>query len=86
MSSAEAVSAVIEAGGAHVPGLMARIETRLREIAAAHGDAIGTHALSTVEAGGKRLRPLLVLLAAGRDEMEHSELRRCTDFAKVSIP
>ena len=67
MSSAEAVSAVIEAGGAHVPGLMARIEARLREIAGAHGEAIGVHAVATVEAGGKRLRPLLVLLAAGRD-------------------
>ena len=67
MSSAEAVTAVIEAGGAHVPPLMERIESRLREIAAAHGDAIGAHARATIEAGGKRLRPLLVLLAAGRD-------------------
>ena len=67
MSSAEAVTAVIAAGGAHVPPLLERIEGRLREIAAAHGDVLGAHAVSTVEAGGKRLRPLLVLLAAGRD-------------------
>ena len=67
MSSAESVTAVIEAGGAHVPPLMGRIEARLREVAGAHGEAISGHALATVEAGGKRLRPLLVLLAAGRD-------------------
>jgi geranylgeranyl pyrophosphate synthase len=67
VSSAESVAAVIEAGGAHVPPLMDRIEARLREIAGAHGEALGTHAVATVEAGGKRLRPLLVVLAAGRD-------------------
>jgi geranylgeranyl pyrophosphate synthase len=70
VSSAETVTAVIEAGGVHVPPLMERIEVRLRAIAAGHGEALGRHAVSTVEAGGKRLRPLLVLLAAGRDTGE----------------
>jgi geranylgeranyl pyrophosphate synthase len=70
VSSAETVTAVIEAGGAHVPPLMERIEVRLRAIAAAHGEALGHHAVATIEAGGKRLRPLLVLLAAGRDTGE----------------
>jgi geranylgeranyl pyrophosphate synthase len=67
VSSAEAVTAVIAAGGAHVPALMERIEVRLRAVAAEHGPALAEHALATVEAGGKRLRPLLVLVAAGRD-------------------
>ena len=67
MASAEAVAAVIEAGGAHVPGLMERLEARLAEIAASHGDVLAEHAGATIAAGGKRLRPLLSFLAAGRD-------------------
>ena len=65
MASAAAVLAVIEAGGAHVPDLMDRLERRLAEIAASHGDVLATHAGSTIAAGGKRLRPLLVFVAAG---------------------
>ncbi len=65
MASAEAVAAVIAAGGAHVPGLMDELEDRLQELARSHGDVLAEHASSTIAAGGKRLRPLLVLLAAG---------------------
>jgi geranylgeranyl pyrophosphate synthase len=71
MASAEAVAALVEAGGAHVPGLMERLEVRLGELARSHGAVLGEHAGSTIAAGGKRLRPLLVFLAAGpapRDE------------------
>jgi geranylgeranyl pyrophosphate synthase len=65
MSSAESVAAVIEAGGAHVPELMERLEARLAELARSHGPALAEHAGSTIAAGGKRLRPLLVFVAAG---------------------
>ena len=65
MASAEAVLAVIQAGGAHVPGLMDRLEQRLTEIAGSYGPVLGEHAGSTIAAGGKRLRPLLVFVAAG---------------------
>nr|MBA2644727.1 hypothetical protein [Solirubrobacterales bacterium] len=65
MSSAEAVAALVEAGGAHVPGLMDALELRLAELAHDHGDVLGAHAGATIAAGGKRLRPLLVFLAAG---------------------
>ena len=41
MASAEAVAAVVEAGGAHVPGLMDALEDRLRVIAASHGATLG---------------------------------------------
>jgi geranylgeranyl pyrophosphate synthase len=71
MASAEAVAALVEAGGAHVPRLMERLEARLDELARSHGAVLGEHAGSTIAAGGKRLRPLLVFLAAGpqlRDE------------------
>ena len=67
MASAEAVAAVIEAGGAHVPGLMDRLEARLAELAAALGGVLAEHAGATIAAGGKRLRPLVVFLAAGGD-------------------
>jgi geranylgeranyl pyrophosphate synthase len=65
MASAEAVLALIEAGGQHVPRLMERLEARLAALAAGHGPVLGEHAGSTIAAGGKRLRPLLVFLAAG---------------------
>ena len=65
MSSAEEVLALVEAGGAHVPPLMARLEERLEAVAASHGELLAEHAGATIRAGGKRLRPLLVFLAAG---------------------
>jgi geranylgeranyl pyrophosphate synthase len=65
MASAESVAAVIEAGGAHVPALMDALEDRLRELAASHGAVLGEHAVATIAAGGKRLRPLLVFVASG---------------------
>ncbi len=61
----EAVDLVVEAGGAHLPRLLEAVEARLREVAAAPGGAVGGWAEGTIAAGGKRLRPLLVLLAAG---------------------
>jgi geranylgeranyl pyrophosphate synthase len=67
MASAEAVAAVVEAGGAHVPGLMRELEERLATIAQSHGSTLGEHAGATIAAGGKRLRPLLVFVAAGPD-------------------
>ncbi|HEX8103733.1 MAG TPA: polyprenyl synthetase family protein [Solirubrobacteraceae bacterium] len=67
MASAEAVAAVIEAGGAHVPPLMERLEERLAALADSHGPVLGEHAGATIAAGGKRLRPLLAFLAAGAD-------------------
>ena len=72
MASAEAVAAVVEAGGAHVPGLMDELEERLQELARSHGPVLAEHASATIAAGGKRLRPLLVLLAAGPSP-EHPE-------------
>ena len=67
MASAEAVAAVVEAGGAHVPQLMRALEERLATIAQSHGSTLGEHAGATIAAGGKRLRPLLVFVAAGPD-------------------
>jgi geranylgeranyl pyrophosphate synthase len=73
VSSAEEVIALIEAGGAHVPALMARLEQRLEALATSHGALLAEHAGATIRAGGKRLRPLLVFLAAGDGAGEEAE-------------
>jgi len=59
------VRAVVEAGGEPASRLMARLERRMSELAESHGPLLGQHATATISAGGKRLRPLLVFLAAG---------------------
>ena len=64
------VTEVIRAAGDHVPGLLARVEERLSALAAGHGRALAEHAGATIAAGGKRLRPLLVFLAAGDEDGE----------------
>jgi geranylgeranyl pyrophosphate synthase len=64
-SAAASVEAIVRAAGPHVPLLLARVEERLAALAASHGPILAEHAGATIAAGGKRLRPLLVLLAAG---------------------
>lgn len=59
------VRAVLEAGGPEVAGVMAAAEQRMAELAGRHGPVLARHAGGTLAAGGKRLRPLLVCLAAG---------------------
>ena len=76
MSSAEQVLALVEAGGAHVPALMTRLEERLEALAGSHGALLAEHAGSTIRAGGKRLRPLLVFLAAGEPEPDDEGVLR----------
>jgi geranylgeranyl pyrophosphate synthase len=65
MTIAGPVTEVVRAGGAHIADLLDRVERRLGELAAGHGAALADHAGTTIAAGGKRLRPLLVFLAAG---------------------
>jgi geranylgeranyl pyrophosphate synthase len=76
MASAEAVAAVVEAGGAHVPELMRRLEERLQALARSHGAVLAEHAGATIASGGKRLRPLLVFVAAGPAPAEPDGLLR----------
>ena len=59
------VEAVLDAAGASVPRVMDRVERRMAEVSVDHGAALARHAGDTIAAGGKRLRPLLVCLAAG---------------------
>ena len=62
------VQPVLEIAGEHVGRLLLRTETLLEEIASGHGPALGEHASSTLAAGGKRLRPVLVFVCAGGSE------------------
>jgi geranylgeranyl pyrophosphate synthase len=59
------VTAVIDAAGAWLPVRLAEVEERLARLAAGYGPRLGEEAEATLTAGGKRLRPLLVLIAAG---------------------
>jgi geranylgeranyl pyrophosphate synthase len=61
------VTAVMDAASAWLPARMARVEDRLAELAAGYGPKLGEEAEATLKAGGKRLRPILVLMAAGDD-------------------
>jgi geranylgeranyl pyrophosphate synthase len=70
------VQAVVEAGGAEIPRLMERVERRMGELARGHGPLLGQYAGETIAAGGKRLRPLLVCLAAGVPAPESEALVR----------
>ena len=60
-----ALAAVVSAGGAEVSRLMDRVEERMALLVGDHGSVLARSAGDTIEAGGKRLRPLLVCLAAG---------------------
>ncbi len=63
----EPVTAVTDLAGAWLPARLAEVEGRLRRIVAAVGGPLATDAETTLSAGGKRMRPLLVLLCAGRE-------------------
>jgi geranylgeranyl pyrophosphate synthase len=64
------VQPVLEIAGEHVGRMLTCTEALLAEIAAGHGEALGQHASSTLAAGGKRLRPVLVFVCAGTAESE----------------
>jgi geranylgeranyl pyrophosphate synthase len=77
MNAAQAsVQAVVDAGGEPALRLLAALEERMAELAGGHGELLGRHAGSTIAAGGKRLRPLLVFLAAGAPPPESDRLLR----------
>ena len=56
---------VVAAAGAWLPTRLAAVEDRLGTIVAEHGERLADEAAATLAAGGKRLRPMLVLLCAG---------------------
>ncbi|MGI8726090.1 MAG: polyprenyl synthetase family protein [Solirubrobacterales bacterium] len=68
----EPVTAVIELADAWLPQRMTAVEARLAELAGSHGPELESSARLTLEAGGKRMRPLLVLLSAGPEGAERA--------------
>ncbi len=60
----DAVEAIMRSGGRGLRERMARTEAHLERVTAEAGAPLASHATATVVAGGKRLRPLLVVLAA----------------------
>ncbi len=61
------VTAVLDASSSWLPSRMGEVEASLREQSQGHGELLATAAEATLSAGGKRLRPLLVLLCAGAE-------------------
>jgi geranylgeranyl pyrophosphate synthase len=61
----EPVTAVTDLAGAWLPARLATVEQRLIAIVSGYGEPLADDAGSTLAAGGKRMRPLLVLLCAG---------------------
>jgi geranylgeranyl pyrophosphate synthase len=61
------VTAVLDASSRWLPARLGEAEELLRDAVAGHGETLGEDAAATLEAGGKRLRPMLVLLCAGPD-------------------
>ena len=68
--------AVVDAAGAATGRIMDRVERRMTELVTGHGPVLARHAGDTISAGGKRLRPLLVCLAAGAPPPETDGLVR----------
>jgi geranylgeranyl pyrophosphate synthase len=61
------VTAVLDASSRWLPTRLGQVEQMLREQGTGYGEALAADAAMTLEAGGKRLRPLLVLLCAGEE-------------------
>lgn len=63
-SAPEPVTAVIDTAGAWLPQGLEKVESGLND-AVDRGGALSEDAVTTLKAGGKRMRPMLVLLCAG---------------------
>jgi geranylgeranyl pyrophosphate synthase len=60
----DGVDLIMRRGGERLRVRMARTEVHLERVTAGAGAPLACHANATIRAGGKRLRPLLVVLAA----------------------
>jgi geranylgeranyl pyrophosphate synthase len=66
------VTAVLDASSRWLPARLGQVEEMLREQGRGFGEPLAADAALTLEAGGKRLRPLLVLLCAGEEAGEEA--------------
>ncbi len=61
------VTAVLDASSRWLPARLGEVEELLREQGRGYGELLGADVATTLAAGGKRLRPMLVLLCAGAE-------------------
>lgn len=66
------VTAVLDASSRWLPARLGEVEELLREAAAGYGEKLGEDVGATLDAGGKRLRPMLVLLCAGAERSDEA--------------
>ena len=66
------VTAVLDASSRWLPARLGQVEQMLREQGGGYGETLAADAAMTLEAGGKRLRPMLVLLSAGEGAGEEA--------------
>ena len=69
----DGIESILQLGGEPLRGAMLRTEEHLERVTSDSGLPLSGHAHATVSAGGKRLRPLLVMLAAhasGEDALD----------------
>ena len=78
------VTQVMDAAQAWLPRRMGAVEGRLRDLLGGHGEQLASEARATLEAGGKRLRPMLVLVCAGPDA-EEGAIRSATAVELVHM-
>ncbi|HEX4838693.1 MAG TPA: polyprenyl synthetase family protein [Solirubrobacteraceae bacterium] len=83
----EAVEEIMRRGGPVLRERMARTETHLESVTSEAGSPLASHATATIAAGGKRLRPLLVVLAAesAGGPGEEPEREQCLVRAAVAV-
>ena len=78
------VTRVLDAAEAWLPRRMAAVEARLGELTMAGGERLSAEAAATLAAGGKRLRPMLVLVCAGEAAGE-AAIRAATAIEMVHM-
>ena len=78
------MTAVLDASSRWLPARLGEVEELLREAVAGHGENLGEDAGATLGAGGKRLRPMLVLLCAG-PERSDAAIRAATAIELVHM-
>lgn len=71
------VTQVMDAASAWLPRAMADVEERLAELVAGQPEPLASDGASTLRAGGKRLRPMLVWLCAGPDGGASTQRAAC---------
>jgi geranylgeranyl pyrophosphate synthase len=67
-AAATQLAEVLERGGPRLQRLLEAGERRLASVADGYGDVLAGHVSTTLAAGGKRLRPILVFVTAGEAE------------------